>query len=244
MRSMYDGQDGHEMIYRSASRVPEGYINPTPRAGFLFPLSTSPTHFPTTTLYHFSEFYSLHHLQHSSLTPPIFHHSLPYPTPTLPSQSTNQPTMFSSLLSLLLVVPAVLAGPCHEDNCYRAVVRKWQGEEVFQRHMAECVVNLGCTETPAASTVTSVETVTAGTITIKRTAETATATGPGATVTAGVKCGTGNIPSDQSNQCENNFANYATACKCAGNTGATATIAQATATVVVKVTEPAKVVYE
>ena len=128
--------------------------------------------------------------------------------------------MFSSLLSLLLVVPAVLAGPCHEDNCYRAVVRKWQGEEVFQRHMAECVVNLGCT------------------------AETATATGPGATVTAGGKCGTGNIPSDQSNQCENNFANYATACKCAGNTGATATIAQATATVVVKVTEPAKVVYE
>jgi hypothetical protein len=151
--------------------------------------------------------------------------------------------MFSSLLSLLVLSPLALAGPCHEDNCYRAVVRKWQGEGVYQQHLADCAVNIACTSTVAAATTTATQTVTAGTVTITRAAATASATGAGAGVNGGLTCGNGKIPSDQSSQCENNFAFYATACGCAGVPTKTDTLPQATATVQVTVTEPASIVY-
>ena len=155
--------------------------------------------------------------------------------------------MFGSLLSLFalssLALTSVAAGPCHEDNCYRAVVRKWQGESVFQQHMANCSTNIGCTATAAPTTITSTATVASGTITLTRPAQTAAPTGAGAGQVPGpVKCGSGTIPSDQASQCENRFEYYATACGCAGIPTTTAT-QTATATVVVTVTEAAKIVY-
>ena len=151
--------------------------------------------------------------------------------------------MFAGLLSLLVLTPLALAGPCHEDNCYRAVARKWQGEAVFQQHMADCAVNIACTSTVAASTITATQTVTAGTITVSLATATATATGAGVGVVDKLNCGNGKIPSDQVQNCENKFEWYATACGCAGVATQTATAPQATATVQVTVTEPAKIVY-
>ena len=109
--------------------------------------------------------------------------------------------------------------------------------------MSQCRDNLGCVTTPAAATITNTQTVTSGTATVTLARATAAPTGPGAGVVAGQTCGSGKIPSDQSSQCNNDFASYSAACECAGQTGATATAAQATATVVVQITQPASVVY-
>lgn len=164
----------------------------------------------------------------------------PHPPPSTKPHPSN-PTMFSTLLLTLTLAASALAGPCHENNCQRAVQRTWQGQAVYDQHMVDCVKNLACVSTPPAYTSTQTVTATAGTITISIPRVTVAPTQAG--TPGGLTCGTGNIPADQAANCENNFASYTSACLCAGKTGTTSVGPTQTVVATVSVTEPAKIVY-
>lgn len=147
--------------------------------------------------------------------------------------------MLFKAIALLFTASAVLANGCHNNNCDRAVMRTWQGPEVFQQHMVDCAANLACSSTPAATTTTQTAFVTAGTLTINVAKETFTP----AAVAAVSGC-VGKIGNDVTSQCENNFAMYKDACNnCASITGYTATAAVPEITATVTQTIPLSIVY-
>lgn len=129
-------------------------------------------------------------------------------------------------------------GVCYEDNCYRAVQRKWQGMDVYSQHLRDCTTNLACASTPAAFTSTVTEAVTEGTITVT----VAKATNAPSPVTAVLTCG-GNVPDYLTQQCEGAFTSYSSACSCASITASTSVAATPTITATVTNTIPASIVY-
>lgn len=150
--------------------------------------------------------------------------------------------MFRSILTIITLASVAVAtrdpNYCYQDNCYRAVQRHWQGEAVFQQHLADCASNLACATTPAAVTATVTESVTSGTITVT----VAKATNAPAPVNGVLSCGT-NLPDYLTQQCDGQFTSYSSACLCATVTGSTSTAAAPTITATVTNTYPASVVF-
>lgn len=150
--------------------------------------------------------------------------------------------MFRSIITIITVAAMASAtrvpGACYEDNCKRAVQRQWQGMEVYSQHLRDCAANLGCSSTPAAYTSTVTTAVTSGTITVSVAKE----TNAPAPVNAVLACGS-NVPAYITQQCENSFASYSSACSCASATGTTAVAPTPTVTATVTSIVPASIVY-
>jgi hypothetical protein len=171
------------------------------------------------------------------------------PSPQL-TQSTYQlptylpwlRTMFRSIVTVLTLASMAIAtrqpGVCYEDNCYRAVQRKWQGMDVYTQHLRDCTANLACASTPAAFIATVTEVVTTGTSTVTL----SRATNAPSPVNAVLTCGT-NLPDYLTQQCDGQFTSYSSACSCASITASTSVAATPTITATVTNTVPASIVY-
>jgi hypothetical protein len=150
--------------------------------------------------------------------------------------------MFRSILTVLTLASMTIAtrqpGVCYEDNCYRAVQRKWQGMDVYTQHLRDCTANLACASTPAAFVATVTEVVTTGTSTVTL----SRATNAPSPVNAVLTCGT-NLPDYLTQQCDGQFTSYSSACSCASITASTSVAATPTITATVTNTVPASIVY-
>jgi hypothetical protein len=150
--------------------------------------------------------------------------------------------MFRSIITILSLATMAIAtrqpGVCYEDNCYRAVQRKWQGMDVYTQHLRDCTANLACASTPAAFIATVTEVVTTGTSTVTLVRATKAPASVGAVLTCGA-----NIPDYVTQQCDNQFTSYSSACSCASITASTSTAATPTITATIINTVPASIVY-
>jgi hypothetical protein len=150
--------------------------------------------------------------------------------------------MFRSIITIITLASMAIAtrqpGVCYEDNCYRAVQRKWQGMDVYYQHLADCTTNLACASTPAAFIATVTVAVTTGTSTVT----VSKATNAPSPVDAVLSCGT-KLPDYLTQQCDGQFTSYSSACSCASITGSTSVAPVPTITATVTNTIPASIVY-
>lgn len=144
-------------------------------------------------------------------------------------------SFFALALPLLAAVSATpQPGACNRDLCFRGVFGTGLTQINPAQATADCLANLACTNTPAASVTTTTQTVTYGVTTITVPANTQ----PASNTDGSVVCGT-SVPAYAS-FCSG-LPRYSSACSCNGATATTTVAPQPTQTATVVVTEPAVV---
>jgi len=151
---------------------------------------------------------------------------------------------FTGLVSAQTFGDSSNPNKCTENNCFRVVQRRWQGELVYSAHIADCKASLGCTSVPAAAVTTATVTESSGVVTITVPASTSQPTEiPGAVSSCNAI-----VPAYATNSCAlgpggASLSAYSSACSCAGATGTTNVGATPTVTATVTQTVPASIVY-